>query len=213
MNFLDFLLIIIVAGVGFFGIWMGFIRAAFGALGIVLGILIAGQASDNLGGLFAGLINSEPLANGIAYGFIIIASLIVARVLTVVVRGIFTLLLMGWVDRLAGLGIGVVAGLFVAGAAIMGLAELTYNSDILDKGVSSGGLEGRLDPGEVREGLEVYLVESELVGVFIDVADKLPANALGFVPPNLMLSFDVLEQRKGSQISSKLIPTESIPSP
>jgi len=183
------------------------------ALGVVLGILIAGQFSDNLGGLYAGFISSEPLANGISYGFIIIVSLVLARVLAIVVRGIFDLLLMGWIDRLAGLGIGMVAGLFVAGAAITGLASLTYNSDLLEKGVSSGGLEGRLDAGQVKEGLETYLMESALVDVFISVTDKLPANALGFVPSNLMVSLDVLEQRKGSQLSSLIIPASSNPSP
>jgi len=213
MNFLDLLLIILVVGVGIFGIRMGFIRAAFGALGVVLGILVAGQTSDDLGSLYAGFISNDALANGIAYGFIILLSLVIARVLAIVVRGILNLLLMGWIDRLAGLGIGVVAGLFVAGAAIMGLAELTYNSDLLEKGVSSGGLEGKLEAEEVKEGLENYLMESALVDVFISVADKLPANALGFVPPNLMVSLEVLEQRKSAQLSTRIIPAESIPSP
>ena len=95
--------------------------------------------------------------------------------LTIVVRGIVNLLLMGWTDRLAGLS--------VAGAAITGLADLTYNSDPLQKVVSSGGLESKLDAEEVREGLESYLMESALVDVYISVTEKLPANALGFVPP------------------------------
>ena len=111
------------------------------------------------------------------------------------------------------MGIGAVAGVFVAGAAITGLASLTYNSDLLEKGVSSGGLEGRLDPSEVREGLETYLMESALVDVFINVTDKLPANALGFVPGDVIVSLEMLEQRKGIQVSSLIIPSQSSPSP
>ena len=86
MNWLDIVFIVLVISCGLVGVWIGLIRAAFGALGVVLGILIASQVSDNLGGLYAGYISNETLANVIAYALIILLSVIVARVLAMVVR-------------------------------------------------------------------------------------------------------------------------------
>ena len=74
MNWLDLVLILLVALAAAAGVWTGVIRAAFGTLGVVLGVLIAGQASDDLGGLYASYIASETLANVIAYGLIILVS-------------------------------------------------------------------------------------------------------------------------------------------
>ena len=195
MNWFDFVLIAPIIACGIFGIKIGLIRAAFGALGVILGILIAGRVSDDLGGLYAGLISNETLANVIAYGLIILISLIAARVLTIVVTGIIKFLLMGWVDKVAGLAVGLVAGAALSGAVITGLADLTYDSDLIARGVASGSLENKVDVAEVKERLEKTLIDSALVGLFIDVTGDLPANALGFVPPNLMAALEVLEKR------------------
>ena len=47
MNWLDLAIIITVIGGTFFGLWIGFVRAAFTALGIIVGILVAGMVTDN----------------------------------------------------------------------------------------------------------------------------------------------------------------------
>ena len=195
MNWLDIVFIVLVISCGLVGVWIGLIRAAFGALGVVLGILIASQVSDNLGGLYAGYISNETLANVIAYALIILLSVIVARVLAMVLRKIVYMLFMGWADRVAGLAMGLIAGAAISGAAIAGLAELTYNSELIDRGVAAGGLENNPKVAKVKERLESALIDSALVGVFLEVTDKLPANALGFVPSNFMLALETLELR------------------
>ncbi len=195
MNWLDIVLIVLVVLGAVAGVQTGVIRAAFAALGVLLGVLIAGQASDDLGGLYAAYISSELLANLIAYGLIILVALIVARLLTIIVCKILEALFMGWVDKLAGLAMGLVAGAAISWAVIAGLAELTYNSDLIDKGVTAGGLEERTSAVEVKESLEKGLMDSALVSVFLGIANRLPADALGFVPSNLKAALETLESR------------------
>lgn len=199
MNWLDLVLILLVALAAAAGVWTGVIRAAFGTLGVLLGVLIAGQASDDLGGLYASYIASATLANVIAYGLIILVSLIVARLLTILVCNILEALFMGWIDRLAGLAIGLVAGAAISWAVIAGLAEMTYDSDLIDRGMTAGGLEERANVLEVKESLERGLMDSALVGVFLGIADYLPADALGFVPSNLKAALETLELRTESR--------------
>ena len=90
---------------------------------------------------------------------------------------------------------GLVAGAAVTWAAIGGLAELTYNSDLIEQGVSAGGLEGKANAVQVKDTLEDALIGSVLVKYVVQVTGNLPANALGFVPPSFMVALETLELR------------------
>ena len=195
MNWLDLVFLVIVIISGVVGLRIGLIRAALGALGAVVGILIASQISDDVGSLYASYISSETLANVIAYGLVILASMTVAGVLTIFVRKLVYMLFMGWVDKVAGLALGLVAGTVITWAAIGGLAELTYNSDLIDRGLSAPKVKNRADALDVKAGLENALVDSAFAGIVLKVVDKLPANALGFVPCRFMAALDILEER------------------
>ena len=195
MNWLDLAFIVLVVMSGLVGIWIGLIRAAFGVLGVVVGILVAGQVSNDVGRLYAGIISNETLAYVIAYGLIILVSIVVARVLTIVVRRVVYMLFMGWLDKLAGLAIGLIAGAAISGALIVGLAELTFNSDLIEKGAGAKVLEKRAYGVEAKEKLEGALIDSVLVGAFFGVRNKLPASSLGFVPSNFVGALETLQLR------------------
>ena len=81
----------------------------------------------------------------------------------------------------------------MAGAAITGLAELACHSDFIYKPVSASVFEDTPEAAQVKQGLESGLVDSALVGVFVDVTDRLPLNAQGFVSSNGMLVLETLE--------------------
>ena len=164
-------------------------------MGIVLGILIASQVSSGEGGLYAAYVSNETMANVIAYGLVILGSMIVARIITIVVLKVVKFLAMGWVDKLAGLAMGLVVGAAVTWAAIGGLAELTYNSVLIEQGVAAGGLEEKADAAQVKNTLEDALIGSTLVVFVVRVTGMLPANALGFVPSNFMVALETLELR------------------
>ena len=195
MNWLDIVFIALIVMCGVAGVWIGLIRTALAALGVVLGILVASQLSDDVGGLYAAYISNETLANVIAYGLIILASIIMARIITLLVLKVVNFLAMGWLDKAAGLALGLVAGAAITWAAIGGLAELTYNSDLIERGVSAGGLEGKANAVQVKDTLEDALIGSALVKYVVQVTGNLPANALGFVPPSFMVALESLELR------------------
>ena len=75
------------------------------------------------------------------------------------------------------------------------MAEFTYNSDLIEKGVAAGGLEDKANASQVKDTLEGALIGSALVRVVILVTDNLPANALGFVPSSFMVALETLELR------------------
>ena len=195
MNWLDLVFIVLVVMCGMVGIRLGLIRAAFGVLGVVVGILVASQVSVSVGRLYADFIAYETLAYVIAYGFIILVSIIVAKVLTIVVCQVVYRLFMGWVDKLAGLAMGLVAGLAISGAIIAGLAELTFDSELFGKGAGAQFLENKSYVVEVKGRLESALINSAMVAPFFGVTSTLPANSLGFVPSNFVGALEILQLR------------------
>ena len=81
------------------------------------------------------------------------------------------------------------------GAAIGGLADLTYNSVLIEQGVAAGGFEEKAGAAQVKDTLEDALIGSTLVVFFVRVTDMLPANVMGFAPSNFMVVLEALELR------------------
>ena len=119
MNWLDIVIIVIVALFGLTGLWRGAIRTAFGIAGLVLGIILAGRYY----GPFAALLSpgGASWAEIAAYAIILIATMIVAGVIGWIVSRLVRITLLGWLDRLVGgiLGVGIGLLLFAAMLAIV----------------------------------------------------------------------------------------------
>ena len=205
MNWLDYVLIAILVIGGLAGFKFGLIRAAFAAAGVLIGWLLAGQYSDDLGALFEDSLSNETIVTVISYAVIMLGALVAASIASKVLKpilSIFTLGLSSMVDKLGGFVLGLLIGVALAGGLIIGMARLTYNFDtsIIINAVPAqvadkvARIEAQLENvEEVREQLETALTGSKIVSIFIDVTDAVPADALGFVPGDFRIALDFLE--------------------
>ena len=205
MNWLDYVLIAVLVVGALMGMKIGLIGAAFTAVGMLVGWLLAGQWSDDVGALFGDSLSNDTIVTVLSYAIIIGAAVAVSRVAAKFIKPlltVFTLGLSGMVDRLGGLALGLLFGAAISGAIIMALARLTYDFDtsavtgLVPEQVAGqvARIEEQLAKVEdVREQLETSLTGSQLVSVFITVTDAIPADALGFVPSDFKAALDILE--------------------
>jgi membrane protein required for colicin V production len=116
MNWLDIVIIVILAISAFSGLKVGLIKVLFGVVGIIVGILLAGRFSDSLAGVLTFI--DPQWAKIAAFAIILVAVLIVAAILGAVLSKLISLVLLGWVNRLGGAVLGVVVGALFCGAIL-----------------------------------------------------------------------------------------------
>ncbi len=119
MNWLDIVIIVILVVPMFLGFRRGLIGTVLPLIGIVLGIVVAGQGYSYVAEHWlSGWLESPAQANIVAFILIFILLMIAITVVTKLVRGFLGLLLLGWIDKFGGLVFGLVMGGVVAGALL-----------------------------------------------------------------------------------------------
>ena len=204
MNWFDIVLIIIILVGTYTGIRTGLILAAFSCMGLIMGVLLAGQFSDDLGNKLTGSISNGTVVTVISYAVIITAVFLIARSAGMIVRKIVSSLFLGFTDRLAGTILGAMAGVVVASALITGMARLTYNFDLpntpltnlqeieIVKQTSAEYLPKVLN---TKQFLESSLTNSSITSIFITTTELLPNSAFGFLPSEFGLALDILKEK------------------
>jgi uncharacterized membrane protein required for colicin V production len=196
MNWLDYLLLAILVVGAILGMRLGLLGAAINAVSLLIGWLIAGQLSDEVGGLFASLSN-DTIVTVIAYILIMALSLVVAKLVWKVVRPIVNLATLGIVgvtDRVGGIIVGAILGIVVSSAIIIVLARFTYNFELPDTGITGGIAVQVPKVDDTKEAVEGALTDSATVPAFINFTNALPGSALGFVPSDFKISLEILEK-------------------
>jgi membrane protein required for colicin V production len=123
MNWLDIVIIVVVALLGFAGLRQGMIRTVFGIAGLIGGIFLAGRYHDELAAL---LFPSGAIWSNIAaYAIIAIATLVVAGVIGWLLAKLVNFVALGWLDKLVGSILGVVIGCLLC-AAILAIVVKYY---------------------------------------------------------------------------------------
>ncbi len=123
MNWLDIVIIVIVALLGFAGLRQGLIRTVFGIAGLIGGIFLAGRYYDELAAfLFP---SGATWANIAAYAIIAVATLVVAGVIGWLLAKLVNFAALGWLDKLVGLILGIVIGGLLC-AAILAIVVKFY---------------------------------------------------------------------------------------
>ena len=196
MNWLDFLLLAILVVGAILGMRLGLLGAAINALALLIGWLVAGQLSDEVGGLFASSLSNDTIVTVISYIIIMALSLVLARLVWKAARPIVnlaTLGIVGTVDRVGGIVVGAILGIMIASAIIIVLARFTYNFELPDSGIPGGVVSQVPKVQDTKDAVEGALRDSATVPAFINFTNALPGNALGLIPSDFKISLEILE--------------------
>ena len=198
MNWIDILLLVIIAAALIWGVKTGILKTVFVALGVVVGWWLAGQYADNVGDLAGSVAFMDSILTVVAYSAIIGLATAAAVKLGGLIRTMLNIGTMGTVgmaDRVVGLVLGGVVGLVIACAVIIVLTRLAFDFNVE---VPASELVGR-GPGIVsienqRQALVDSLAESRAISYFMDVRDILPEEMLGLVPDDFDMGLDLLSR-------------------
>ena len=150
---------------------------------------LAGQLADDVAAALTESVSSDTIVTALAYAILVGGAIAAAMVARNITKKVLSLVLLGWVDSLGSLALGLVAGVLLAGALITFSAR--YSQDLPE-----GGLAGTLvEMTGIQGNINDALVESSLVPVWLDVVDAIPASALGLIPGDFNRALEELELR------------------
>ena len=201
MNWMDLVFIGGITIGALLGMWVGLIRTAFAVFGLIVGTFVVVHLRDNVAGLLVEHVSSETLAAALGYAVtisIVFAGFFLAAS---IMRKIVYRLFLGWVDRLAGLAVGLIAAFVIFGVAIVGITEFGYSYELPRQGLAGKILEKAPNALESHERLRETLINSinqaALVSLFVAATDLLPDGALDLVPPDFRTAMADPETQAG----------------
>ena len=190
MNWVDIMVLVLVLGAGFMGWRNGVIRWAFTLVGGIIGVILAGQLYKTLAPAVP-FGDSDAVKQLAAFGAIFVAVMIAAWIAARIVKATLKVLLLGWVDSLAGIAVGVLAGAVAATAVISVMGSLpvggvqdAVNESTLAEPLSEnlGFVRGFL-PEEFDQLQQLWDLKDRLqggLGGLVDQAGGLLAGGSGF---------------------------------
>lgn len=136
MNWLDWVLLVLLGLSFFWGLRRGFIGAFIPMVGLIVGVFLAGRLYEPLAVRLFG--SDEAIARIGAFLIIVAAVALVASLVARVLTHVVSLVMLGWVNRLAGGAFGLVMGgvslgallAFVARFPLLGLEPVVRDSAV-----------------------------------------------------------------------------------
>ncbi|MDV2989749.1 MAG: CvpA family protein [Dehalogenimonas sp.] len=139
MNWLDIVILVILALLVFRGLTQGLIKSLAGLLGLIVGVVLAGRFHESLAGSLFSFISNPDWANIVAYVAIILAVWIIFAVIAGILTRLASIVFLGWVNRLGGAVFALLMGVFIIGAALAAWAKF-FGGDALTDSFMAGFL-------------------------------------------------------------------------
>lgn len=190
MNLLDLLLAVIVGGSVLAGFKSGFTRTALGLVSAFVGVILGFWFYDVPGAWFVGMTGSRTVANLFGFFTVFLVVLVAGALLARLLTGLFKLVGLSGLDRLAGAAFGFVRGAFVAAAAVAVLAAATprpvpnwmKDSKLLPYALGASDLASSLAPKALKDGLSDSI--GEIKKAWSDEVEKAKRKATGAFTPD-----------------------------
>ena len=138
MNWLDVVIIIILVGFTVAAFRAGLIREVVTLVAVVLGVLIAGHYYDDLADDVLLFIKNDKAARVIAFLSLFGSIALLGQLAAFLMKQAVSMLLLGWVDHLAGGAFGLLKGLVLVELFLMLFATYPYLG--LDKAIDGSAV-------------------------------------------------------------------------
>lgn len=107
MNGLDIFIIVAVSVAAFLGWRRGIIGPALTVVGLILGVLIAGQTYVGISAFLEPIVNKKTWADVLSFAFVVIVTIVATSLVSKLFKKILKSLMIGWIDNAAGMALGV----------------------------------------------------------------------------------------------------------
>ena len=118
MNWLDFVILALGGVIALAGWRMGGIRAGVTAAGILAGIALAGHLHGRVEPLFSRFIDRDDEAEMAAFIAIVVLVFVASAAAGAIASGLARRLMLGWADKLLGMGLGIVIALAIGSSVL-----------------------------------------------------------------------------------------------
>jgi membrane protein required for colicin V production len=117
MNWLDVIILVVIAISTVIGLKVGIIKAFFAIAGGIIGVVLAGRFSGSLADRLP-FISDAGVAGVVAFAIILIVVMIIAIILAVVIKWATSAVMLGWLNRLGGVVLGLILGAIFCAALL-----------------------------------------------------------------------------------------------
>jgi len=160
VNWLDYLLAIVVGGSVLAGFFKGFARSVVGLAAVVVGLLCSLWFYGVVGAVFYEYLSSRRLAHFLGFLVIFVAVILAGTLLGALLARLLKWAKLSWLDRLMGGAFGLVRGVLVAAAIVLAITAFApkppprsvAQSRLAPYMLETGRLIVSAAPYEVREG-------------------------------------------------------------
>ncbi len=135
MNWLDIVILVVMAAALFLGFKIGIIKAFLSVAGLLAAIFLAGRFYIPLSERLS-FISQARVAEVLAFIIILIGVMLVTSLVAVFLTWVTSAVMLGWINRLGGAVAGLVLGALLAGALLatwvtfFGMAEIVNKSGL-----------------------------------------------------------------------------------
>lgn len=136
MNWLDIVIIALIAIPTLIGLKIGIIKAALSLAGVILGTILAGHYYAALAEQLT-FISQANLAKIAAFAIILIGVMLIASVLAAVLKWVVSAVMLGWVNRVGGAVFGFLLGAIFCGALLAIWANFLGTGAITSSGLAT----------------------------------------------------------------------------
>lgn len=117
MNGLDILFLVLLFIPTFIGLRKGLIKAVLSLVGLIIGVVVAGNLYEPVSKMF-GFFNNDNAAKIVAFLLILTLVLLAAFFLARLLKSILSITMMGWVDNVGGALLGFLTGFILLSAIL-----------------------------------------------------------------------------------------------